>query len=131
MKTTLLDPFTRSRKKNTGIFIAVFLLLATACSSSDIKVADKADIPTSEETGAEIGEEADSSESEETATDTSTEETDEGEIEEEAEEEEEPVECPWDVGMKTGDTSYGPGSSFLVDARVGAHTEYDLSLIHI
>ena len=126
MKTKLLDPFTRSRKKNTAIFIAVFLLLATACSSSDIKVADEGDIPTSEE---ETGdEEADSSESEETATDTSTEETeetDEGEIEEEAGEEEEPVECPWDVGMKTGDTSYGPGSSFLVDARVGAHTEYD------
>ncbi len=125
MKTTLQDPFTRSRKKNTAIFIAVFLLLATACSSSDIKVADEGDIPTSEGTGAETGEEAVSSESEETATDTSTEETDEGEIEEEAEEEEEPVECPWDVGMKTGDTSYGPGSSFLVDARVGAHTEYD------
>ena len=125
MKSILKDLLYKNGKKNTAILVAIFLIFATACSSSDVKVADESDIPASEETAAETGEEE---EAEETGTtDSTTEETEEEaeEAEEEEEEEEETFECPWDVGMKTGDTAYDPGGSFLVDARIGAHADYD------
>ena len=121
MKTTLTNQIRKN--KNLAILVAVFLIFAAACSSSDVKVADESDIPTSEETK-DGAEEAESGETEETTAEASTEETEETEVAV-VEEEEEVFECPWDVGMKTGDTSYGAGSSFLVDARVGAHTDYD------
>ena len=110
-------------KKNTAILVAIFLIFATACSSSDVKVADESDIPTSEETE-DSSEEVESSETEETTTETATEETEESEAVTE-EEEELTYECPWDVGAKNGTTLFDPGGSFLVDARVGAHTDYD------
>tara|TARA_B100000686_G_scaffold334276_1_gene401316 strand:- start:201 stop:1667 length:1467 start_codon:yes stop_codon:yes gene_type:complete len=127
MKSTSKKLLGKNIKRSTAILVAIFLIFATACSSSDVKVADESDIPAIEETGGGTGE-AESSETEETTTGTTAEETEESETEvaiEEEEEVEEVFECPWDVGMKTGDTSYGPGSSFLVDARVGAHTDYD------
>jgi hypothetical protein len=49
MENIVRNPLSQSGKKNIAILIAIFLLLATACGSSDIKVADQGDIPTSEE----------------------------------------------------------------------------------
>ncbi len=126
MKTILKDRISKNRKKNVAALVAVFLIFATACSSSDVKVADESDIPTSEETGGGT-EEAESGETDETTDEAATEETEESETEvaAEEEEEEEAFECPWDVGAKNGTTLFDPGGSFLVDARVGAHTDYD------
>ena len=121
MKDRLKEQLHGSGKKNLAILIAVFLLFATACSSSDVKIADEGDIPTGEEAEADE-EDTGSADTEEATTDTPS--VDEEESEEESEEEE-TFECPWDVGVKTGDTLFDPGSSFLVDARVGAHTDYD------
>ena len=127
MKSKIKELLCKNGKRNTAILVALFVLFATACSSGDVKVADESNIPASEETG-DGTEEAESEETEETSTETTaegTEESETGEAEEVEEEAAVAYECPWDVGMKTGDTSYGPGSSFLVDARVGAHTDYD------
>ena len=118
MQSIFKDLLRMNGKKNTAILVAIFLIFATACSSSDVKVADESDIPTSEETE-DSSEEVESSETEETATETATEETEESEAVTE-EEEELTYECPWDVGAKNGTTLFDPGGSFLV-----------LSLIHI
>ena len=105
MESILKDQIGKNRKKNIAVLVAVFLIFATACSSSDVKVADEGDIPTSEETGSE---EAESSETEESTAEAATEETEEEETEEEETEEEteEAFECPWDVGAKNGTTLF-------------------------
>ena len=78
MESILKDQIGKNRKKNIAVLVAVFLIFATACSSSDVKVADEGDIPTSEETG-DGTEEAESSETEESTAEAATEETEEDE----------------------------------------------------
>ena len=43
MESILKDQIGKNRKKNIAVLVAVFLIFATACSSSDVKVADEGD----------------------------------------------------------------------------------------
>lgn len=117
-------------KKILLTITSILLLLASACSSSDVKVGSEADVSASEEAESDSTTEESSSSASETDDSATTadsgaeEEVEESEVEE-SEVEEEMFECPWDVGVKAGGTLFDPGGSFLVDARVGAHADYD------
>jgi len=113
----------KTKLSKIAILLLSLTIFASACSGSGKEFVEDTDSSTTEETSES---ETETSESEAADSESSS-DAEEAESEASAadEEEEEEIECPWDVGWKSGSSAWGTGSSLLEDARLGAHDEYD------